>query len=178
MKSSKIFTGTMMAPLLAIPSTALAQSQAQSQGIGFRAWGVRAGVSEDPDQFVAGVHVDFGEFAPHVRFQPSAEIGIGDDVFTLAGNIMVSYYFPVEGSVTPYAGGEISAAWYNLDGDCNGFGRRFGRPGSCDSSKTEIGPAAVGGIETPLKSGGKFLAEIQIGTSDLPDVKLVAGWTF
>lgn len=172
MRMSKLFTGIALAALVALPTNALADD------FGFRAWGVRAGISEDPDQFVAGVHVDFGEFAPNVRFQPSAELGVGDDVFTLTGNIMVSYYFPIQASITPYAGGQITAAWYNLDGDCNGFGRKFGRPGACDDSQTEIGPAAVGGIETKLEQGGKFLAEIQIGMSDLPDVKLVAGWTF
>jgi len=169
---SKLVTGIALAILIATPTAALADD------FGYRAWGVRAGISSDPDQFVAGVHVDFGEFAKQVRFQPSAEIGVGDDVFTITGNIMVSYYFPIQASITPYAGGQITAAFYNLDHDCNGFGRRFGRPGACDDTETEIGPAAVGGIETNLQGGGKFLAEIQIGTGDLPDVKLLAGWTF
>jgi len=167
-----LIPGMVVAALLALPSAAFAE------GLGFRGWGVRAGVSEDPDQLVGGVHFDFGEFAPHVRFQPSVEFGVGDDVFTLAGNIMVSYYFPIEAKITPYAGGQITAAWYNLDGDCAGFGGGFGGPGNCDDTETEIGPAAVGGIETDLSGGGKFLAEIQIGMSDLPEVKIVAGWTF
>ena len=78
--------------------------------------------------------------------------------------------------MTPYAGGQITAAYYDLDSDCAGFGGRFGNV--CDDSETEIGPAAVGGIEVDMDGGSRFLAEIQVGFSDLPDVKLIAGWTF
>jgi len=131
--------------------------------VGYRGWGPRVGLSDDPDQIVGGVHFDLGEFSPHVRLQPSVEVGFGDHVNSLLGNIMVSYYFQPQKSVTPYAGGQLTAAFFDPDrGD----------------SETEIGIAAIGGIETRLKGGTRFLAEIQLGFGDIPDVKLMAGWTF
>ena len=149
---------------------------ASAEGFGYQGWGIRAGISETPDQFVVGAHVNLGEFARGVRFQPSIELGFGDDVFSAAGNLAVFYYFPLQATVTPYVGGQITAIHYDLDNDCAGFGGRFGS--ACSGSETEIGPAAVGGIETEMSSGSKFLAEIQVGFRDLPEVKLVAGWTF
>jgi hypothetical protein len=140
-------------------------------------WGPRVGFSSDPDQIFGGVHLALGEFARGVRFQPSAEIGFGDDVTTVAVNAMVSYYFPVEAPVTPYVGGQLTVAFYDFDSDCKGFGNKFGNKNECDS-ETEIGPAAVGGIEMDLEGGSRFLSELSIGFSDLPEVKLTAGWTF
>lgn len=159
--------------LLLVPAVCLAD------GFGYQGWGPRVGISSDPDQVFGGVHVDLGEFASHVRFQPSAEIGFGDHVTTLTMNGMVSYYFPVNAPVTPYAGGEITAAFYNFDSDCEGFARNyFGRHEHNCGSETEIGPAAVGGIEMKMNGGSKFLAEVSLGIGDLPQAKLTAGWTF
>jgi hypothetical protein len=170
----RIFAFVLISSL--IPAAALAQSAGggRSAGIGLRGWGPRVGFSSSPDQVIGGVQFDLGEFASDVRFQPSVEVGFGDDVTTLQANFMVSYYFPVQAQVTPYAGGEITAAFYDFDTHCPGF--NFGRP--CDDSDTKIGPAAVGGIETKLRGGSRFLAEIQIGFSDVPDAKIVAGWLF
>ncbi len=150
-----------------------------AEGFGFQGWGPRVGISSDPDQIFGGVHFDLGEFAPGVRFQPSAEIGLGDDVTTLTLNGMVSYYFTVDAPVKPYAGGQITAAFYDFDSDCKGFGNSFfGRNETDCDSETEIGPAAVGGIEMKLEGGSRFLAEMSLGFSDLPEMKITAGWTF
>jgi hypothetical protein len=136
--------------------------------IGFRGWGPRVGISDDPDQVVGGVHFDLGEFARNVRWQPSFDAGFGDDVLTLTANFMVAYYFPVDGNVKPYAGGQLTAAYFDFDEDAG------------DDSETEIGVAAVGGMETRIGKGQtRFLAEVQIAFGDdLPDIKLLAGWTF
>lgn len=146
-------------------STAMLFALPAAADIGLRGWGPRVGASDSPDQIVGGVHFDMGEFSRRVRFQPSFEIGFGDDVISAAGNFMVSYYFPVEGDFTPYAGGQLSAVFFDFD------------EGDGDSD-TEIGPAGVGGFETRLDSGNRFLLELQVGFSDLPDMKLMAGWTF
>jgi hypothetical protein len=168
----------LMRGVVTVVTGLLLTGVAGAADFGFHGWGPRVGISEDPDQITGGVHVDFGEFAPGVRFQPSVEIGFGDDVFSVLVNGMVAYYFPLDINLSPYAGGQLSAAYYNLDNDCDGFGRKFGSPTNCDDSETEIGAMAVGGIELELSGGNRFLAEIQLGISDLPDVKLVAGWTF
>jgi len=140
-----------------------------SAEVGYRGWGPRVGISDDPDQIVAGVHWDLGEFAPRVRFQPSVDFGFGDDALSLSGNAMVGYWFPTKAEVTPYAGGQIGAVYFDYDSD----GKEHD-----DGSDTEIGLALVGGIETKLKSGTRFLVELQIGLGDIPDAKLLAGWTF
>lgn len=164
---------------LIVATVALAHAPSVAAAdIGWRGWGPRVGLSEDPDQVFGGAHFDLGEFAPNVRFQPSAEVGLGDDTLSVIGNVMVSYYFPIEGKVTPYAGGSVSAAFYSLDDDCKGFGRRFGEPGDCGDTEVEIGPMAVGGVEMTLSGGTRFLAELQIGFGDLPDARILAGWTF
>ncbi len=151
----------------------------RAAGFGFQGWGPRVGISSDPDQIFGGVHFDLGEFGPGVRFQPSAEIALGDDVTTLTANGMVSYYFPVDAPVTPYAGGQITVAYYDFDSDCSGFGNSFFSSNETDcDSETEIGPAAVGGIEMKLDGGSRFLGELSIGLSDLPEMKITAGWTF
>ena len=32
--------------------------------------------------------------------------------------------------------------------------------------------------ETKLKGGTRFLAELQVGLGDVPDIRVLAGWTF
>ena len=163
---------------LALVALLLGSSLLPAADFGYKGWGPRVGLSSDPDQLTGGVHIDFGEFASGVRFQPSVDLGFGDDVTTLTINGMVSYYFhkQVDGPVVPYAGGQLTVAFYDLDSDCEGFGQGFGN-GECDS-ETEIGPMAVGGIEMGLEGGNRFLAELALGFSDLPEVKITAGWTF
>ncbi|MBI3449175.1 MAG: hypothetical protein HY049_09695 [Acidobacteria bacterium] len=152
----------------------LAPAAAHAQEMGLKGWGPRVGFSSGPDQVVGGVQFDLGEFAPHVRFQPSAEIGFGDHVTTVQFNAMVAYYFPIKAQVTPYAGGSLSAAFYDFNSNCGGFARSFG----CESHDTKIGPVGVGGIEMKLSGKRRFLAELQLGFTDLPDAKIVAGWNF
>src|SRR5580765_4164778 len=80
-----------------LPATALAQIQ---EGIG-----PRVGFSVDPDQLVLGGQMIVGEIAPKLTFDPSLELGFGDDVTTFAANFDLHYHFDIE-NVTwqPYAG--------------------------------------------------------------------------
>ena len=173
MKSRIIRTMIALFAVLLVPALAPAGD------FGYNGWGPRVAVSSDPDQVVGGVQVDFGEFAPNVRLQPSVELGFGDDVTTLIANGMVAYYFPVDAPVTPYAGGALTVAFYDFDSDCKGYGKKFfgKNEDGCDT-EIEIGPTAVGGVEWDLESGSRFLAELSVGFSDLPEVKITAGWTF
>jgi hypothetical protein len=159
---------SLLLVLSLVPAAALAGD------IGLKSWGPRVGVSSNPDQIVGGVQFDLGEFAEHVRFQPSAEVAFGNHVNTIQANVMVAYYFPVESNITPYAGGSISAAFYDFSSSCRGFARGFG----CDHHDTRIAPIAVGGIETKLSGKRRFLAELQLGFGDLPDAKIMVGWLF
>ena len=139
---------------------------ASATDIGWNGWGPRVGVSSDPDQVVAGAHFDLGEFTRNLRFQPSAEIGVGDDIFSFYGNAMTAYYFPVKGSVTPYAGAQVTAWLVDFDDEFD------------DGFNSEIGLAALGGIETRFRSGTRFLAELQVELTNHPEVKVMVGWTF
>jgi len=68
MKSPRM---TLLAAALGValgPAMALADSDTD---VGFRGWGPRVGVSINPDQVHFGAHLDFGQFAKHVRFQPA-----------------------------------------------------------------------------------------------------------
>jgi hypothetical protein len=142
-------------------------------GVGFRGWGPRFGASADADQVLVGAQFDLGEFAPNVRWQPSFELGFGDDKLSFYGNFMVSYYFPVKAAVTPYAGAQATVWLFDEDDPNNNNPDGFD-----DGFNAEIGLYAVGGIETRFKSGTRFLAELQVGVGDVPEVRMLVGWTF
>lgn len=154
-----------------------AGSAVSAADVGFRGWGPRVGVSEDPDQVFAGAHFDLGEFVTNLRWQPSVELGVGDDRVTLFGSFMVAYYFPVKAAVTPYAGAQVIAGFVDFDPD-PGEPIREDDEDLEDGFNAEVGLAAVGGIETKLKGGTRFLAELQVGVADAPDVRVLVGWTF
>jgi hypothetical protein len=151
---------------------------AQAAGVGFNGWGPRVGLQSDPDQGLVGAQFDLGEFTTNLRWQPSVELGFGDDKTSLYGNFMVSYYFPVEAAVTPYAGAQVQAWLFDNDGNnCDNQGNNCD-DGFDDGFNVEVGVDAVGGIETKLKSGTRFLAELNVGLGDIPEVRVLVGWTF
>lgn len=158
--------------LIAFAATAALAAEGDGEtGVGFRGWGPRVGLSSDADQALVGAQFDLGEFIPNLRWQPSVELGYGDDKASFYGNFMVSYYFPVKAAVTPYAGGQVTAWLFDQNGPDN-------HEGFDDGFNAEIGLYAIGGIETKLKGGSRFLAEVQVGVGDVPDIRLLAGWTF
>jgi len=151
--------GIAMAP-------ALAQADPETD-IGFRGWGPRVGLSIDPDQFHFGAHLDFGQFARHVRFQPNVEIGFGDDVDLFTVNAEAAYRFREQWDVwSPYLGGGLGA---NI--------RRYD-DGDDSDSDTELGVNLLGGIERGLSKGDRFFIEGKFSLNDIPDAKITVGWTF
>ncbi|MFN0151451.1 MAG: hypothetical protein ACKVU1_12180 [bacterium] len=163
-----IMTATLLALTLALAPSAARGSDPHSD-IGFRGWGPRVGLTFDPDQFHFGAHMDFGNFAKHVRFQPNIEVGLGDDITLVAINFEAAYRFRESWDVwSPYLGGGIGANIVSYDS--NGLG---------DDSSTDLGVNVLGGIEKGLSSGDRFFLEAKLGLVDeSPDVKLTAGWTF
>ena len=162
---------SMTAMCVIAAAATVVPAAAGETGVGFRGWGPRVGASSDADQVLVGAQFDLGEFTTNLRWQPSFELGFGDDKLSLYGNFMVSYYFPVKATVTPYAGAQVTVWLFDQDGpnNSNGFD---------DGFNAEVGLYAVGGIETKLKSGNRFLAELQVGIGDVPDVRVLVGWTF
>jgi hypothetical protein len=157
----------------AVAPAAAAEAASAQGGVGFNGWGPRVGASVDADQVLVGAQFDLGEFAKNIRWQPSFELGFGDDKYSLYGNFMVAYYFPVKAAVTPYAGAQVTLWLFDEDNPNN-------NPNEFDDGfNAEIGMYAVGGIETKLKGGTRFLAELQVlPIGDVPDVRVVVGWTF
>jgi hypothetical protein len=163
--------------LLAVAATVAPVAAAEAEagvGVGFQGWGPRFGASSDADQVLVGAQFDLGEFIKNLRWQPSFELGFGDDKYSFYGNFMVSYYFPVKAAVTPYVGSQVTVWLFDQDGpDNNGNNNDFD-----EGFNAEVGLYAVGGIETKLKGENRFLAELQVGIGDVPDIRALVGWTF
>ena len=137
---------------------------ARAEGLSFRGWGPRVGVSINPDQVFAGVHFNLGEIAHNLRFQPNLEIGYGDDELLIGGYFPALWMFKsVEGDWTPYAGGEIGFTYQDFDDG---------------GSDTDVALNAVGGGELMMKNNNRFFLEAKVGLIENPDVKVLAGWTF
>lgn len=159
-----------LAMLALAASGALAASDSDPLNeVGFRGWGPRVGLTIDPDQIHFGAHLDFGNFARHVRFQPNIEMGFGDNVKLVTVNFEAAYRFRQSWDVwSPYLGGGLGVNFASFDN--NGHG---------DDSSTDLGVNVLGGIERGLSSGNRFFAEAKLGLVDeSPDVKLTVGWTF
>ncbi len=138
-----------------------------AQEMGYRGLGPRVGVTSNPDQVFAGMQFNFGEFVPHLRFQPNFEIATGDDQDIISITAPVHYRFAVQSKVVPYAGGGITLAWIQTDLPDNGHDHDF-----------EIAAKAIGGVEWPLKGGNAFFLELNIGFGDIQDAAVLAGWMF
>jgi opacity protein-like surface antigen len=165
-------TGSGEGAAYAAPATSRAGGSSSSasggSGIGFRRWGLRVGVADDPDQVVGGAHFDLGEFVRRLRFQPDVQLGFGDDHTTLFFTAPAHYHFDTDTSFTPYAGGGIAVGF--VDHDNPG-------PGN-DESEFEVGGRVTGGLEWPMSGGRAFLVELNLGLGDVHDVAVIAGWTF
>ena len=151
-------------------TTSSSASHSGTSGIGWRGWGVRAGLSANPDQVFGGVHFNLGYFAKDVRFRPTIEMGFGDHLTTLQALAEVHYVFSKVQVWKPYVGGGLGLAYVNSNDDEDEF------DGGTD---TEISFAAIGGVETKLRSGNTFGFEGKIGLGDDDaDFKASVNWSF
>jgi hypothetical protein len=145
----------LLPPTLALLLLAVA-APAQAQ-----APGVRAGASVDPDQFYFGGHIETGAIVDRVHLRPNLEIGVGDEVTTLAVNIEGVYKIPLRRSPwTVYLGGGPAINYYNFSND--------------RGSDTRGGLNLLAGLENDR---GLFF-EVKGGLWDSPDLKFGIGYTF
>jgi hypothetical protein len=157
----------LMTATLVVTLAATAAWAAPDTDVGFAGWGPRVGVSVDPDQVFFGAHLDYGNFARHVRFQPNLELGFGDDVKLFTINAEAAYRFSSTWDVwTPYLGGGVGANIKSVDS------------GGSNSSQTDLGINLLGGIEKGFYSGNRFFIEAKVSVNDVPDLKVAIGWTF
>jgi hypothetical protein len=148
--------------LLVLSLCALLPAAAQAElrsGIG-----PRVGISVNPDQLLIGGQAIIGEVAPNLTFDPSLELGFGDDVTTLAANFDLHYHFDIE-NVTwrPYAGFGADIVFVDAEGG---------------GSDTGVGGGIILGAGAPTSSGNRFFGELKFGLGDVPDLKIVVGWNF
>jgi hypothetical protein len=135
---------------------ALALSSAAASAQGF---GVRAGASADPDQFYFGGHVETRELAEHIHFRPNVELGVGNDVTTVAANLELVYKAPLRRHPwSVYGGGGPAINFYDFE----------------RGSETEGGFNILGGLE---HREGLFF-EVKFGMIDSPDFKVGIGYSF
>jgi len=128
--------------------------------------GPRLGLTVNPDQFHFGVHFDFGDIANNLMIMPNLEIGIGDNLTTVAPSFELDYRFRSDwGAWTPYLGGGIGPVFYSHK---NG------------GSNSELGLYAQFGVGkgSAQNKSGHFFMEGKLGLVDAPDFKATVGWTF
>ncbi|HXW03845.1 MAG TPA: hypothetical protein VD833_01330 [Vicinamibacterales bacterium] len=121
-------------------------------------FGVRAGVSVDPDQFYFGGHLETQPLVDRLRFRPNVEIGVGDDVTVVALNFEFAYFFPSRQQWQLYAGAGPALNIFDTDRD----------------SDAEAGFNILVGAQ---HSRGLFF-EFKVGTIDSPDFKFGVGYTW
>lgn len=141
---------------------ALPALPAAAQDLAFRGWGLRAGVSDNPDQFVVGAQFNFGEVYRDVRFQPSVDLGFGDDRKILSANLPVFYRYPASRALTLYGGGGLTLGYIDSDHEGSDF---------------DISPLLAGGLEWPV-APGRLSLELSVAGGNLPAAKLMVGWMF
>jgi hypothetical protein len=97
---------------------------------------------------------------------PNLEIGLGDNLTTIAPSFELDYRFrPDWGVWTPYLGGGAGPIFYSAKhGD----------------SWSKLGVYLQFGIGkgSPGSETGHFFLEGKLGLADAPDAKFTAGWTF
>lgn len=133
---------------------------------GFRGIGPRLGITVNPDQFHFGGHIDMGDLSPRLMILPNLEIGIGDNLTTIAPSFELDYRFRDNWGVwTPYLGGGIGPIFYSPKGG---------------DSFSELGvymQFGVGKGSINADNGHRFI-EGKLGLADAPDFKATVGWTF
>ena len=125
-------------------------------------YGVRAGVSAEPEQFFFGGHVETKPLLDHLTFKPSVEVGIGDNATLVALNVEFAYHIPIEKQPFGlYIGGGPAANVFSIDA------------GSDNADGVRGGFNFFVGLE---HTKGLFL-ELKVGAGDSPSVKFTVGYT-
>ncbi len=158
----------MLRKLLLAAALGLLPVAAQA-GSAVTSGGFRFGVSLSPDQFVFGGQLALQEFAPHWSFNPSFELGVGDEQTVIAPNFDAYYHLRMAGTDwSPYVGGGVGIAFVNED---RSFPER-------DHNETDVGLNLVGGFSVPTNSGNRWFTELRLGLGDIPSLKVMGGFNF
>ena len=156
MRRRAVMTGMALAALLwAAP--------AMAQG---RQFGVRGGVSADPDQFFVGGHYETRPIVDKLTFKPNLELGFDDESVLAAINFEFAYTIPIERKpFSVYFGGGPAVNIFNRTGGGGGEG-----------DEDHVGPGFNFLLGLQLNQGLFF--EIKLGVVDSPDFKFTVGYSF
>lgn len=123
------------------------------------ALGIRAGLSQGPDQFAVGAQAEVGSLGL-ATIAPSIDLGFGDGADLTAVNLDLRWYlFPL-----PQTGIQFYAA--------------AGPTAIFVSSNSEIGLSLTAGAKIPMKGTGRYNVEARFGIGDIPDLKVMLGVLF
>ena len=127
-------------------------SQAEAQ-----TYGLRAGVSGDPDQFYAGIHYETAPLVDRLRFRPNFEVGVGDDATLMAFNIEFAYKVPI---------------------DRKPWGLYFGGGPALVVGHAHDDTDAGGGfnVAVGLEHRGGLFTEFKVGAGDSAGIKFCVGY--
>ena len=123
-------------------------------------FGVRGGLSIDPDQFYFGGHYNVHDVAENLRIVPNVELGLGNDLTLVCINGDVLYDF---GSSPWSVGGELGLNIWKYDGL---------------SSNSKLGLSAVGNYRIALSGGNSLILEAKINLTSSPNWKFGVGYNF
>lgn len=129
-------------------------------------FGIRAGVSADPEQFFFGGHFETRPLIDRLTFRPNVEIGIGDDLTLVALNIEFVYSVPIRNQPwRVYFGGGPAANIYSRHDD-----------GGNDDDDGDV----EGGFNllVGLQHRQGLFTEFKVGMIDSPSVKFTVGYAF
>ena len=134
--------------MMAVWFATLAPAHAQAT------FGLRAGLSADPDQFFIGGHVESPGLTQqgHLTFRPNAEVGFGSDQTLISGNLEFVYWVQYPGSQwSSYFGAGPSINFVHTDLDSRAHGGFSGL----------VGFQHRGGLFIEMKSGGGSAAGLK-----------------
>jgi hypothetical protein len=140
---------------LALLLSPLAARSAEAQ---MRA-GVQGGISVDPDQVYFGGHIRTAPLIDRLRFRPSVDVGIGEDITMVALNFDFTYGFPARGPWNFYVGAGPSVNFRHNDGGDSNSGAGFDF------------------LLGAQQRGGLFF-ELKVGAGDAANLKFGVGYTF
>lgn len=129
------------------------------------AFGFRAGLGQDPDQFVVGAFAVMGKLGPRARVVPSVDIGFGDNKTVTNLNLDLRWYLISlpESGVKLYgsAGPTLALISANKGGN-----------------NTEFGVTLTAGARIPMRGGKRYNVEARFGFGDIPDFRVMIGVLF
>lgn len=162
-----MFGKQLVAGLACLALATTIHGAARAEALDYNGWGVRGGISSNPDQFVMGMHLELGEMAENLFLVPNFDLGLGDNMTTFTINPDVVYRVNLVGAGHLYFGGTLSLVYTSVDVK--------GRDES--ESDTSLGLAAIGGYRFPMAD--PFFFDVKLGIIDeYPDLKVALGYTF